>query len=142
MNKLLKLLSTLDWVMGAGSIALGIYWNNYWLVAGGVLGLFAAYYKPAMLIKNLLEKKFLRKNTGSSDTQKALAEDEFYAQMLQDEVSPVTASVSTPEGQAGPVNYGRSWQAGVVLLSGSRHNVLSVATLNLVVAPGAKRTWA
>lgn len=120
----------MDWLVGGLSILVGLYLQNWWVVAGGFMGLAAAYFKPALIIKEKLEKKFLRKKAKTDDSDVAQAEDVFYAQMLGqplDETAvqeTVTLSPRTYRDALPPY-------AGIYL-SGSRHNQVSVRHLALV----------
>jgi len=137
MNKLLKILNKLDWVVGAGTVLVGLYLLNGWVVASGVLGLLVAWYKPAERIKKKLEAKFLRKKTVASDVHKVQAEDEFYAQMGVTE-----PELSQPKAPVTAVSYSNSLSSGPVLISSSRHNQLKVDHLNLAGAEAPSRHWA
>ena len=127
----------MDWLVGGLSIVVGLYLQNWWVVAGGFVGLAAAYFKPAMIIKAKLEKKFLRKKAKTDDSAVARAEDVFYAQMLgqqnlDDAVAqePVALSPRTYQDALPPY-------AGIYL-SGSRHNQVSVRHLALVSPDSAE----
>ncbi len=137
MDKFLKIFNKLDWAMGGGTVVVGMYLQNWWLVAGGGVGLLAAWYKPAERIKRKLESKFLRKKTVTSDAQKVQAEDEFYAQM-----GVAEAPLSTAEPVSETVSYTRSMRSGPVHLSISRHNVLKPEHFNLETTQGGPRPWA
>lgn len=120
MEKLFKLLAAMDWLVSGGSVAYGLLTQNWWYVAGGVLGLCLAFYRPSERIRAVLEKRFLRKKTRTDDSAVAQAEDVFYASVLgqlQDESAPSVA--------AGPRHYHDTLPAyNRVLLSGSKHNQL------------------
>lgn len=136
MNKLLKIFNKLDWVMGFGALVVGLYLGNWWVVASGVLGLLAAWYKPAERIKKKLESKFLRKKAVTSDVQKVQAEDEFYAQMGVAELEVMSPPVPTA------VSYSNSLRSGPVLISTNRHNQLKPGHLNLATSQTGPRPWA
>lgn len=136
MNKLLKIFNKLDWVMGIGALVVGLYLGNWWVVASGVLGLLAAWYKPAERIKKKLESKFLRKKAVTSDVQKVQAEDEFYAQMGVAELEVMSPPVPTA------VSYSNSLRSGPVLISTNRHNHLKPGHLNLATPQTGPRPWA
>ena len=140
MSKLLKILTRLDWFMGGATLLVGLYLMNYWVIASGILGLLAAWYQPAARIKKYLEKKFLRKKEGSTDTQKAVAEDAFYAQVLGTQSAPQPAT-STPAPVARPLDYSGVLPAGQLRLNQSRHSVVQYRHLNLV-AGAELRKWA
>lgn len=131
MDKLLRIFTTMDWLVGGLSIVIGLYLQNWWVVAGGFVGLAAAYFKPALIIKAKLEKKFLRKKAKTDDSAVSQAEDVFYAQMLGQQLPDEVVkqeTVSLP-----PRTYRDSLPpyAGIYL-SGSRHNQVSVRHLKLV----------
>ena len=140
MEKFLKIMGVLDWVVGTFTIVGGLYFGSTWVVASGVLGLLAAYYKPAVLIKKALERKFLRKQAGQSDSEKTIAEDAFYSELL----SPASTHDETivPNVQTGSVSYSRSLPPCTVLVSGSKHNILKVDQLNLAEVKELRRKWA
>lgn len=121
MEKLFKLLAAMDWLVSGGSVAYGLVTQNWWYVAGGVLGLCLAFYRPSERIRAVLEKRFLRKKARTDDSAVAQAEDVFYASVLgqlQDESAPAAAAT-------GPRQYHDTLPAyGRVLLSGSKHNQL------------------
>lgn len=138
MNKLLKILNKLDWAVGGGTLLVGLYLLNGWIVASGVLGLLVAWYKPAERVKKKLEAKFLRKKTVTSDVHKVQAEDEFYAQMGVTEPEPQ----SQPLPPANAVSYSNALSSGPVLISSSRHNQLKPDHLNLAASQATSRRWA
>jgi hypothetical protein len=83
MDKFIRFLSTLDWFVAVGTTIVGLYLKNWWIVASGVLGLAIAYYQPAMRVKGLVEKKFLRKmKPGELATTQVQHDEAFYAQVL------------------------------------------------------------
>jgi len=131
MEKLLSIFNALDWLVGGLSILVGLYMQNWWLVAGGALGLLAAYFKPAVIIKNKLEKKFLRKKAKTDDSGAALAEDTFYAQVL----GSAAGEVAEPEPVVpqAPRAYPDPLPAYAgIYLSSSRHNRVQLQHLRLV----------
>lgn len=134
MNKLLRIFVALDWLVGGLSIIVGLYLQNWWVVAGGVLGLLAAYFKPAVIIKAKLEKKFLRKKVKTEDSAVALAEDNFYAQVLGaeagDVVEPAPALPQVPRAYPDPLPP----YAGIYL-SKNRHNQVLPQHIGLLAAP-------
>lgn len=137
MNNLIKYFSALDWFLSGVTVALGIYQQNPYVIAGGLLGLALAWYGPAARIKAKLEKKFLRKKEKPSDTGAVLAEDAFYAQVLQ--TAPVAVKlVDTPSI---PLNFSGNLAPGTLYLSANRHNAVQPRHLNLL-DPLAKRAWA
>lgn len=143
MDKLLRIFTAFDWVLGSGSLLLGLYLSNYWLVAGGVLGLLAAYYKPAQRIKTRLEKKLLagRKRT-TDDSGQVLAQDAFYAQVLgtgsseDDAPSPAEAVSFVPRNYGGTVT-----SYGDVFLSGSKHNMARANHIGVGASAPSKSTF-
>lgn len=136
MQKFIKALSALDWIVGTLTLVWGLYSGNSWFIAGGVLGLMTAYFKPAMRVQAALEKRFLRKKPNHGDSSKVQAEDAFYANMLGND----TAAPAPAEPVA--VNFSRALVAGPVLVSGSRHNLLKPGHLNLVQNDTPTRHWA
>jgi len=139
MDKLLRIFVALDWLVGGLSILVGLYLQNYWVVAGGALGLLAAYFKPAVIIKNKMEKKFLRKKVKTEDSDVALAEDTFYAQVLGaeagDEVAPAPVVPQVPRAYPDPLPP----YAGV-FLSKNRHNQVLPQHIHLLAAPTESET--
>ncbi len=139
MQKLIKALSALDWVVGTLSLAWGLYSGNAWFIAGGALGLVTAYYKPAVRIQAALEKRFLRKKPANADNVKVQAEDAFYANMLGTDVeTPATPAAVV----AAAPDFTRTLPAGPVLVNSSRHNLLKPTHLNLVQGTASTRHWA
>lgn len=132
MEKLFKLLSAMDWLVSGGSVAYGLYAQNWWYVAGGLLGLGLAYYRPSERIRAVIEKRFLHKKARTDDSAVAQAEDVFYASVLGQLQDASAPSVST-----GPRHYHDTLPAyGRVLLSGSKHNQLRAEHVQkLAVAP-------
>jgi hypothetical protein len=83
MQKLIKLLSALDWVGSTIFVVVGLKQSNWWLVSGGVLGLGLAYLKPAERIRAALFKRFVHKtDKGVAMTEEHLEDEAFYAQIL------------------------------------------------------------
>ncbi len=82
MDKFLKIFNKVVWLVAFGSLGAGLYLDNGWLLAGGVLGMGTAWYKPAERVKKVLEKKMLRKTPAPSDTHKVLAQDDFEPQQV------------------------------------------------------------
>lgn len=133
MDKLLRIFVALDWLVGGLSILVGLYMQNWWIVAGGALGLLAAYFKPAVIIKNKMEKKFLRKKVKTEDSDVALAEDTFYAQVLgaeESEVEPSPAVPLAPRAYPDPLPP----YAGV-FLSKNKHNQVLPQHIGILAAP-------
>ena len=137
LNKTLKALNRLDWFLAGGTIAVGLYLQNWWVVGSGCIGLAAAWYRPAERIKARMEKKFLRKKAATSDAKSVQAEDAFYAQVLGQE--PAADLVAKAAPTAG--DFSAALQSGQFSLNPSRHSVLRYQHFNL--APAAEqRTWA
>lgn len=136
MNKLISYLSALDWLVSGCTLALGLYQQNVLLIGVGVFGLLLAWLKPAARVKAYLEKKFLRKKTAQSDTQAVLAEDAFYAQVLDDDGAEPSPAVSDT-----PANFSANLPAGALRFSGHRHNLVQARHLNLAPLP-LSREWA
>lgn len=78
-QRLLFIFNKLDWFVGAAFLVVGLIVQNWWLVAGGVVGLISAYFQPAAKLKDKLEQKLLTKAAVHSDNALTLAEDAFYA---------------------------------------------------------------
>jgi hypothetical protein len=134
MDKLLRIFVALDWLVGGLSILVGLYLQNYWVVAGGTLGLLAAYFKPAVIIKNKMEKKFLRKKKKTEDSDVALAEDTFYAQVLGAEAAEkVVAAPAVPQAPRAYPDLLPPY-AGV-FLSKNRHNQVLPQHIRLLADP-------
>jgi hypothetical protein len=132
MDKLFRIFTALDWFVGGISILVGLYMQNWWVVAGGVLGLITAYFKPALIIKAKLEKKFLRKKAKTDDSAEALAEDSFYAQMLgQEAVAEPVAAEPAPALPARTYRDALPPYAGAYL-SRNRHNQVAARHLPLL----------
>lgn len=126
MKKLLRIVYALDWLISLGTLALGLYWQNWWMVAGGILGLGLAYLKPAARIQAVLEKRFLASKRRVDDSTEVLAADAFYKKHLGD-------TTEAPETVAAPAP--RTFRATLpaysqVLLSASRHNALNPGHFN------------
>lgn len=137
-NKALKALNRLDWFVAAGTVAVGLYLLNYWVIGSGLIGLAAAWYKPADRIKARLEKKFLRKKTQPSDTAKTLQEDAFYAEMLGQAGDAGAAAGAEP---AKPADYRGNVPLGALHLSQNPYSVVRYQHFNLAAAT-ENRTWA
>lgn len=107
MDKLIRLLGTLDWVVAVGTLLVGLYLKNGWIVASGLLGLGLAWYQPARRVKAVLEKKFLRKmKPGELATAQVQHDEAFYAQVLGAEESP---AIAAPGGAAQPEHPPRTY---------------------------------
>lgn len=75
----------LDWFVGGAFLVVGLYVQNWWIVAGGIVGLLSAYYQPALYLKNKLEQKLLAKGAATSDNAITVAEEAFYANFNMDD---------------------------------------------------------
>ncbi len=136
MDKFLKIFNKVDWLVAIGSLGAGLYLDNGWLLAGGVLGMGTAWYKPAERVKKVLEKKMLRKTPAPSDTHKVLAQDDFYQQMG---VTEAPALAQEPVNQVR--QFTRALKPGPVHLSASRHNVLKHEHLKLPTDQPVPTRW-
>lgn len=131
--KMLKLLNKVDWILGFGVIAAGIYLEDWRVLASGFLGLAVAYYKPADRIKARLEAKLLRKTESKNASVTALVAED----------TPPVEELSALESSTTPTKHAsfkEEMQGGQILLGGSRHNVLKPSHLNMVVTK--RSTWA
>lgn len=132
MDKLIRIFSTLDWVVGGITVLVGLYLLNGWVIASGALGLLAAYYKPAQRIKTAMEKKLLRKKAKVDDSTADLHEDAFYAHMLSgDEVAEHAAPEATMVAHAPRTYHDALPGYGVVYLSPNKHNQLKQTHLRV-----------
>jgi hypothetical protein len=137
--KTLKLLGYLDWVLGLGTIAWGLYFQSPLIAASGVLGLAVAYFKPAERIKARMEKRMLRKKTKPHDTASVLAEEAFYAKALGRTDGPGIESVAP----AAPVVVRGSLPPSVAFISANPHNMVKPSHLDLMrPAASAGSSWA
>lgn len=84
-QNLLNIFNKLDWFVGGAFLAIGLYLQNWWIVAGGVIGLLSAYYQPAAKLKQKLESKLLAKGALTSDNATTLAEEDFYSKFQLEE---------------------------------------------------------
>jgi hypothetical protein len=134
MEKFIKYLSALDWVLGSATIAYGLYAGPWWLVLVGCVGLLTAWYKPAVLFQNYLKKRFLAKSSKSTDTLQVQKAEEFYAGILTSEGSDPVASTDSFAEEEGVPGYQRSLSPGKFALGASRHNVLKPEHFNLFVS--------
>ena len=131
MDKFIRFLGTLDWFVAIGTVIVGLYLKNWWIVASGVLGLAVAYYQPAMRVKGLLEKKFLRKmKPGELATTQVQHDEAFYAQVLGAEsVAEPTVAVSAPRP---PRTYASpSLPYRGTFVGRRKHNMLKVEHFNM-----------
>lgn len=140
MSKLIQFFSALDWLVGSFSLALGLYSGNAWLIAGGAIGLVAAYFKPAVRIQAYLEKKFIRKKKPGEDSEVAMAEDRFYREMLGDGDEPLALADAAAPARArtfadAPVPY------GPLYISQNKHNRLSRSHIGISTLHNANRYY-
>ncbi|KWU24752.1 hypothetical protein [Burkholderia cenocepacia] len=130
MDKLIRYLGTLDWVVAVCTLLAGLYFRNWWVVASGVFGVGIAYYQPAVRVKALLEKKFLRKmKPGELATSQVQQDEAFYAQVLGDEnpaeaVEPVQPRTPRTYASA-PIPYRGTF------VGRRKHNMLKVEHFNM-----------
>jgi hypothetical protein len=117
MDKLLRIFTALDWLVGSVCLVTGVWTQNWWLAAGGLLGLVAAWYKPALRIKAVLDKKFVKKKTSSAETEAVLTEDLFYAEALK------------AAGPSEKADFTRVLPTGPAYLTKSKHNILTIQVL-------------
>lgn len=134
MDKLIRLLGTLDWLVAIGTLLVGLYLKNGWVVASGVLGLGLAWYQPARRVKAVLEKKFLRKmKPGELATAQVQHDEAFYSQVLGADESPVQAE---PAGEAQTARPARTYASAplpyrAMLIGRRKHNLLRVQHFNM-----------
>ncbi|MNR71537.1 hypothetical protein D3C71_21670 [compost metagenome] len=128
MEKLLRFLGALDWVVATGTLVAAAILQSWWLAAAGALGLCTAYLQPAKRIRAWIEKRFVRKpDNGAASTAQVQHDDAFYAQVLgQADELPVAAAAPKRTYASPPVPY-----AGM-RLSRSKHNRLRVEHLQLM----------
>lgn len=123
MEKTLKLLSAFDWILSAGTLAVGLYLQNWLIVGAGCLGLLVAWYGPAARLKAYLAKRFLRKTGAVKNDSGAVAQDDaFYEQAL---------ATDAPTVAPAPTDYSRPMSGGRVFLHGSAFNQLKAPHLRL-----------
>jgi hypothetical protein len=128
MDKLIRFLGIIDWLVAIGSIAVGLALRNWWIVASGTLGLGVAYYQPARIIKDKLEKYLVRKpKPGEVSTALVQNDEAFYAQVLgEQQEAAASPQVVVPRTYGSPV----SGYAGT-FIGRRKHNQLRVELLNL-----------
>lgn len=99
MEKIIRLLGIVDWLVAIGSIAVGLYLKNGWVIGSGVLGLGIAYLQPAVWMKKKMEKWLVRKaKPGEVSTALVQHDEAFYADVLGNSEPKVTvAAVSLPQ---------------------------------------------
>lgn len=97
LNKLLFLFNKLDWFAGGTLLVVGLYLQNWWLVAGGVTGLLSAYFQPAAWLSQRLQEKILAKGVPLSENGVLTQEDEFYAQHLGAPILPTEPAQDSNE---------------------------------------------
>ena len=148
MDKVIKNLSKLDWILGGATLAYGVATMNLFIAAVGVMSLLIAWFKPAVRIKAALEKRFFARKVEKSGvlaTRSALAEDAFYAEHLgAAEVELPPAAAESPAAISAPAplpSFLVTLPSGPYSLHSSRHNQLRPAHLNLFVGPDQKRVW-
>lgn len=124
MNTLLRYLNKLDWILSGATVLAGLYLLDWLIVLAGVVGLVAAWYKPAERLKNRLQKRVLRKRGApAGPTDQDLGEDLYHS------TEPAVPASNEPA---------RSFRDGYapvqVRLSTSRHNLLKAEHFNLAEA--------
>lgn len=123
MEKTLKLLAAMDWVLSGGTLAVGLYLQNWFIVGAGCLGLLVAWYAPAARLKKYLAKRFLRKTPGVKNDSGAVAkDDQFYEAALAPAAQPAAPAASS---------FSQPLRAGKVFLHSSPHNRLKGPHLQL-----------
>lgn len=128
MEKLIRYLGALDWLVAGSTLAVGLYLQNYWVIGAGAIGLVTAYLQPAKRFQEYLGKKLIRKGPKKGDTTaQVLQDDAFYAAALV-KTEPVTQAMPAlpPRTYASPASGYRA-----TFLSANRHNMLKVSHLNL-----------
>ncbi len=137
MTKVLRFFNYFDWFVACGTLLVGLYLLNGWVIASGLLGLALAWYKPAERIKKRLEKTLLRKPAKVEDSAHTQGEDAFYANVLgtagtasDGTDSPAAAPVAAPSGAATAMAFGLRGYSSV-RLSVSKHNQLSPEAFEL-----------
>jgi len=139
MDKLIRLLGTLDWLVAIGTLLVGLYLKNGWVIASGLLGLGLAWYQPARRIKAVLEKKFLRKmKPGELATAQVQHDEAFYAQVLGADES---AAQAVPAGEALTAAPSRTYASAPLPYRGMyigrrKHNLLRAEHFNMFNAKG------
>lgn len=120
MDRAIKFLSWTDWALSSGTLVVGLYLQNWYIVGGGVLGLLVAWYSPSKRIKAAMEKKFLRRTPSKRRDEADIAQaDAFYAQGTAEGAGP-----EAPSPVVRGADYSRQWAAGTLYLHGSPHNLL------------------
>ncbi|MDO8416326.1 MAG: hypothetical protein Q7S87_08965 [Agitococcus sp.] len=128
MEKLLRLFAALDWFVGAVCVIMGLYLQNGWYLASGVIAFAAAWLKPAERVNRYLKAKFMRKKEVRNDSAIALAEDDFY-DMLKDSAEP------SPNSKSELLTYApRLFTYPHVVISSFTHNKLKAEYLSLKVS--------
>lgn len=133
MEKLIRYLGKLDWVVALGTLAWGLYTQSSWIIGAGVFSVFMAWYKPADRIKARLEKLIVRKKAKTTDDSgQTLSEDAFYAQMLGKAPTTAAPAQAPAPAQTGPIRFDKGFDRyGMAYLSGSIHNQVQRDHLNL-----------
>jgi len=133
-NHLLHHLNRFDWIAATVTLIVGLALLNPWVITAGVVGLVAAWYKPAERIKKYLEDKMLRRRQGATGPTDADLGEDLYAQ-----VSQVLAQAPAEQ----PVRTYRDAFGTVTLrVHPSRHNWLKVENFNLAgPSSGKAPTW-
>ena len=134
MEKALKYLSLTDWLLSIGTLVVGAYLQNLYIIGAGVFGLLMAWYSPAKRIKAAMSKKFLRKTPQTrTDEVHVAADDAFYEKTDQKEPALAANFAPVSVGQSYAMPLGQ----GSIYLHVSPHNELRAAHLKLSAQPGS-----
>lgn len=128
MKPLIRYLNRLDLVLSLGSLGWGLWFQNYWALAGGVLGLLMTWYNPAEKLQAKLQAKFLRKGPPPSDASALLAEDLFY-RPTGDATDSDAAPAEVPAPSASLPTYSLGPLPPSVYLNPSKHNWMTAPSL-------------
>jgi hypothetical protein len=130
MEKLIRYLGALDWLLATGTVAVGLWLQNWLLVAFGIAGMLMAYLQPAKRVNAYITKRMTRKRDPSAASTAQVQQDEAFYQEVLGEVLTADAGGSTPARTyaSAPVPYGPTY------LSASKHNQLKRPHLQLLNA--------
>ena len=128
MQKTIKYLGYLDYVVALGTIIYGLLVGPSWLAAAGGLGLVLAWYSPAAKIQRLLATHFLgrKKRAHAADDAAAALE----AIRLAEEAAEIEAPGIPAKARDFRSNGFTSY--GPMRLAANRHNLLRPSSGNLV----------
>jgi hypothetical protein len=141
MQKLLKYLTTLDWVLAIATIGYGAWTQTWWILGMGVLGLAVAWYSPAKRVQAKLANSTLASRRRAKEAAAAQAAIDAVAESEGDGVpeadpshSSSSATSGTPSTSGAPRSYAQRLTGySAVRLHPSKHNRLSASSFNLYI---------